>query len=372
MSVYLTLGKNGQGDLINITTQKSGLTELTCPFCECSLIAVRGKQKAHHFRHNGETCNESLTEVPAIEGWHHFHLNYPLEDVHALRQHYQPNSKNPLYIHDGPRYHWNNIGLLTVSDWTQHYELSEVGQIIVGHLSLSKFATWMRNTLQTRYIELKDDVNYHRKHKTWLYIEASRQQILLTSTLYLFEFITEQGDRIFKVGRTERDLNIRLTETLQDVQNALQQSVTGRILRYVPNAGYIEQFIFHKYQRFFFPLNQHKEYLALDNQAEKRLKTEFTKLANSAIPFNKNELFITTGRWKYEEKRIEAVKRGIKLTIENDGKFGRPKGSTLGTEKFLAKHQDVVNALQEGMSLNQTAEFTGKSRSTVKRVKAIL
>ena len=152
MSVYLTLGKNAHGDLIHITTQHSGLTELVCPFCDCSLIAVRGKQKAHHFRHNGDTCNES----PQIEGWHHFYLNYPLELFQKLRKIYKPEGKNPLYASIGGDVY--DHGLVIQNEWTQHFEFSEVRQIIIGHLSLIKFSHWMRKTLAMRYTAFKSDV----------------------------------------------------------------------------------------------------------------------------------------------------------------------------------------------------------------------
>ncbi|MDC5711139.1 helix-turn-helix domain-containing protein [Vibrio europaeus] len=36
------------------------------------------------------------------------------------------------------------------------------------------------------------------------------------------------------------------------------------------------------------------------------------------------------------------------------------------------KHSDIVTCLERGHSINQTVEFTGKGRSTVKRVKAAM
>ncbi|MHA7590270.1 hypothetical protein [Vibrio harveyi] len=104
----------------------------------------------------------------------------------------------------------------------------------------------------------------------------------------------------------------------------------------------------------------------------KQLKAEFTKLTNNLAPLNKAERFIVTGRWKYEEKRLAASKRGIELTQHERGKFGRPKGSTVSTNDFLVKHSDIVTSLERGCSINQNAEFTGKGRSTVKRVKAAM
>lgn len=104
----------------------------------------------------------------------------------------------------------------------------------------------------------------------------------------------------------------------------------------------------------------------------KRLKAEFTKLSNNLESFNKDERFIVSGRWRYEEKRLVASKRGIELTQRENGKFGRPKGSTVSIDDFLMKHSDIVTSLERGLSINQTAEITGKGRSTVKRVKAAI
>lgn len=71
-----------------------------------------------------------------------------------------------------------------------------------------------------------------------------------------------------------------------------------------------------------------------------------TKLTNNLEPFNKVERFIVSGRWKYEEKRLAASKRGIELTQRESGKFGRPKGTTVSTDDFLVKHSDIVTSLE--------------------------
>ncbi|HFQ5066053.1 TPA: hypothetical protein ACGUVR_004652 [Vibrio vulnificus] len=92
----------------------------------------------------------------------------------------------------------------------------------------------------------------------------------------------------------------------------------------------------------------------------------------SGSTFLQAERFIVTGRWKYEEKRLAASKRGIEITQRESGKFGRPKGTTVSTDDYLVKHSDIVTSLERDRSINQTAEFTAKGRSTVKRVKAAM
>lgn len=60
----------------------------------------------------------------------------------------------------------------------------------------------------------------------------------------------------------------------------------------------------------------------------------------------------------------EARRKGVTL--------GRPKGSTLETEDFLAKHRDLVKLLRAGQSIRNAAKIAGKGVSTVQRVKAAL
>lgn len=143
-------------------------------------------------------------------------------------------------------------------------------------------------------------------------------------------------------------------------------------MRQFRNCGHVEKYIFHRDYNQLANIGYHTEYLVLDAKSLKRLKVEFTTLTNNSEPFNKAERFIVTGRWKYEAKRLAASKRGIELTQCEGAKFGRPKGSTVSTDDFLIKHSDIVTSLEHGRSINQTAQFTGKGRSTVKRVKAAM
>ncbi|BCL74205.1 conserved hypothetical protein [Vibrio nigripulchritudo FTn2] len=377
MSVYLSLGKDTQGNFHHIDLQKSGRGKLTCPFCACPLIAVKGKTKAAHFRHDGETCRESLNEIPQIPAWHHFHLNYPIEIVDALKKGYQADSKSPNVFQD-----WKSeylfpraaeAELFKRDEWTDNLIFTDTARTILGSLPLLGFSQWMRNSLQMRVHTLREAIEQGIKHRAWLEIEAHRQQAILNATLYLFEYQLEDRTVIHKVGRTSRAPEQRLKETVHDIERATGKKVVkSTVLRKVSNSGHVEKYVFHRYNNQLANIGTHTEYLVLDDKSLKRLKAEFTKLTNNLEPFNKNERFIVTGRWKYEEKRLAASKRGIELTQRENGKFGRPKGSTMSSNDLLRKHSDIVISLERGLSINQTAEFTGKGRSTVKRVKAAM
>lgn len=378
MKVYLSYGMDCNGDLVHVADTNTGKCSLVCPFCNCPLIAVRGAIKAAHFRHAGETCNESLNEISPIPAWHHFHLDYPLEVVSLLREGYKPNSKYPNVFWSG------TAGLIQIPMvlreelleedlWSDNLLFTTTSRVMVGSLTLQGFSIWMREKLQERIRLLKDQVTNGIQHRVKLQVEAHRQQAILSATLYFFEYELEDGSVYHKVGRTRRSPEQRLAETAFNLETATKKRVIkSKILRTANNSGHVEKYFFHRYHNYLADIKPHTEYLILDRNCSKKVKTEFTRMANNLTPFCKEERFIVTGRWKYEEKRLAASKRGIELTIKEKGKFGRPKGSTLSDDAILEKHADIVSRLTSGDSINQAAEATSKGRSTVKRVKKVL
>ncbi|HIF9266885.1 TPA: hypothetical protein ACX6Q4_002549 [Photobacterium damselae] len=186
----------------------------------------------------------------------------------------------------------------------------------------------------------------------------------------MFEYQLENNSVIHKLGRTSRSTEQRLKETTFDLEKATGKTVVkSAVLREVASSGHVEKYVFHRYSNQLANIGLHTEYLVIDGKSLKRLKVEFTTLSNNLESFNKDERFIVTGRWRYEEKHLAASKRGIEFTQREKGKFGRPKGSTVSIDDFLMKHSDIVTRLERGLSINQTAEIMGKGCSTVKRVK---
>ncbi|MEJ3625897.1 hypothetical protein WFH56_21880 [Vibrio vulnificus] len=94
-----------------------------------------------------------MNEIPQIPAWHHFHLNYPLEIIDALKDGYQADSKSPNVFQ-----HWNSglhrftrtaqQELFNRDDWTDNLIFTDTARTILGSLSLLGFSQWMRNTLQ--------------------------------------------------------------------------------------------------------------------------------------------------------------------------------------------------------------------------------
>jgi len=68
----------------------------------------------------------------------------------------------------------------------------------------------------------------------------------------------------------------------------------------------------------------------------------------------------------------ERIKSGLAEARRKGVKLGRPKGMNLEPGIFLRKHNDILRQLRAGQSLRNIAKITGKSVSTVQRVKLAL
>lgn len=72
------------------------------------------------------------------------------------------------------------------------------------------------------------------------------------------------------------------------------------------------------------------------------------------------------------ETLVDRINSGLAKARRAGVKLGRPTGTTLPTADFLTAHRDIVKQLRAGQSVRNTAKITGKSNSTVQRVKAAM
>lgn len=63
---------------------------------------------------------------------------------------------------------------------------------------------------------------------------------------------------------------------------------------------------------------------------------------------------------------------GRRVYIENGGKLGRPKGSVKTTEQKLEEGKDIIGYLKRGYTIRDTARLSGKSVSSVQRIKKLV
>ena len=176
------------------------------------------------------------------------------------------------------------------------------------------------------------------------------------------------------MGRTRREVNVRLAEVMSEMKAHFNQDISTKVLRLIPYGGYLEQYVLYRYRLSKREIGKHQEYLSLDASALKQLKAAFTRVANDLAPFDKDERFIATGRWRYEPKRLDAVRKGIRQTIQSGSSFGRPKGTIkVGGEEWRKQYQYVIDLLEAGnLTQEKIARLTLNSTSTVKRVKKVI
>jgi DNA invertase Pin-like site-specific DNA recombinase len=63
---------------------------------------------------------------------------------------------------------------------------------------------------------------------------------------------------------------------------------------------------------------------------------------------------------------------GRRVYIENGGKLGRPKGSIKTTEQKLEEGKNIIGYLKRGYTIRDTARLSGKSVSSVQRIKKLV
>jgi hypothetical protein len=60
------------------------------------------------------------------------------------------------------------------------------------------------------------------------------------------------------------------------------------------------------------------------------------------------------------------------LGIENGGKLGRPQGSVKTIDQKIEEYKDVITLLRKKYTIRDTAKLSGKSISSVQRVKKLV
>ena len=63
---------------------------------------------------------------------------------------------------------------------------------------------------------------------------------------------------------------------------------------------------------------------------------------------------------------------GRRVYIENGGKLGRPKGSIKTTEQKMEEYKDVITLLRKNYTMRDVAKLSGKSISSVQRIKKLV
>lgn len=63
---------------------------------------------------------------------------------------------------------------------------------------------------------------------------------------------------------------------------------------------------------------------------------------------------------------------GRRVYVENGGKLGRPQGSVKTIDQKIEEYKDVITLLRKNYTIRDTAKLSGKSVSSVQRVKKLV
>ncbi|WP_110516893.1 competence protein CoiA family protein [Herpetosiphon llansteffanensis] len=212
--MWLNYGVSDERGLVHISDTPRGRSDLHCPYCHTILIAKKGHVLAHHFAHDGPTCNPAnrTTELPILPFFHSFTLHLTPKLLGQLQA-----------FKDGRRSatHWlQQEHLIRYNEFTQRHELTKLGQIPFGMLSVNLFS----QVHDARLADRHDQLDWWL-HKAWkegnpvaradaetdLMLYRAQWQRVLQCALYVVAIQTET-DQFYKVGMTSRPIEERILE----------------------------------------------------------------------------------------------------------------------------------------------------------------
>lgn len=407
--MFLEYGVDTNGTLVHISQSPQGRVSLNCPYCGRSLIARKGQQLEHHFAHDGETCRDASRDFAA--------LDLPLYDRFHL--HLSPRTWEALQRFHNDSYFAGDTRLLLDAElltdrFTQGkpYVLTTEGKVPFGEASAPSFSAMQDRMVEGRHDRLTLTVenayfgrhiesgiwNYYPRKMHWTML-PNREMVSLVLTdlniyrqqvyrayskdLYLLHIIHSTGD-LHKIGVTTRDIDTRIEEVRRDLRGDFDvRSI--EVIRLLKWRGAVERYLHHRYHRHRVPVGTHLEYFNFDKQQRRNILSEYTKLGDYE-PTRTGLISILQGELSPVEQSIikhrelvdkaheealysDTVRVGMIRAKEKGHHVGRPSDDRA---KTLAKFSTVVDALQQGMGIRQTAAATGVAINTVRKVKKLL
>lgn len=212
------------------------------------------------------------------------------------------------------------------------------------------------------------------------------KRILINHLYYLK--IQADGQTFYKIGMTRRAIEERVSEVEADLRSHFQ-SVSIEVLGTWKHRGNVELYFKYRYNEFNRRIGDFTEYFQFDDPADaKKVLSDLRRMKPKEL--SQEEIEILNDEPSEIEKQVEAVRRdfleyekvkmrsqaiqtGMKRAAQWGQHIGRPKG-TESEEAFLAKpsSQEVIKALDEGLSLRKAADRTGVAINTIRKVKALI
>ncbi len=307
MWLEYALGKDES--LVSIDDVKRGRNNYYCPYCQGELVAKKGKIKAHHFAHIGETCNPVKNKTVNLPLFWGFDLILSRDKLNYLKQ-LESNSFEPKIYY---KYSLKGIpdkrcsflkekGIIDNIS-SNKYELTNLGKVILKKLSLLQFSEVQELLCQKKLEELKSwilgianllehDIKY-KKTKNYLnssieskeYLDSSikRKEKLLQETIvdlkiYCAQYrkvlisnlyflrITTHNETFYKIGVTSRDIEERIKKISSDLSK-LFNDLSVVLLGIWQHRSNVEHYFKYRYENFKYPLGSLTEYFKFSDPA---------------------------------------------------------------------------------------------------------
>lgn len=363
------------------------------PYCAGELTAKKGQRLGHHFAHSQETCrevNRDGREIPHLPLYDKFNIWLTGRELQQLKnlwnrygtqaQGIDKNEVPSVFIREK---------LLELDRYKGGYQFTKLGKIPVGALSLNLFNQVQEpialerlekyeNKTQEAY--LKNLPNLNQYLRDLQIYRADLHKILSNSLYYLKIDIDNQSQNLYKIGVTQRDIELRITEIKQELKKHFE-SVSIKVLGIWEHRGNVGKYFKYRYAKFNFPIAKLTEYYAFTEQEAKAVLSDLRRMKPKILSLIEADILARKPsgveqlikEQEQTHKRSQAIKTGMERAKNWGQQVGRPP-VTESTEEFLAKpsSQRVIAALEQGLSLRKAAEQAGVAINTVRKVKALM
>ena len=392
--MWLEYALDKDNNLVSVHDVKRGRSKIRCPYCQGELTAKKGKVKAHHFAHLNDTCNRvKSTDYKGLALYDRFDLGIKPKVLKSLLDIWEKRKTNNPFITEHYRY-LESLEIVTYNEFKGRwggYELTKLGKLVVGGLSLMLFNQVQEQRILEQLSELEQDL---LAQKDFLGIcnqpfyetsvKAEKQTLkdaitdyqiyllqykrILANSLYFLE-IKADGELYHKIGITTRAIEQRIEEIKRELAKYFD-SVSIKGLGVWQHRGNVEYYFKYRYRRFNHRIGSFTEYFKFDDLKPvlrdlKRMKPK--KLSNREQEILDNKPFDKVLLSLY-------IRHGMQKSKEESIHIGRPKGETESTKKFLSKpkNKEIATVLKKGLSLRQAAKESDSSINTVRKVKEAL
>ncbi|MDJ0599555.1 MAG: GIY-YIG nuclease family protein [Crocosphaera sp.] len=391
--MWLEYGLDPEQNLISISEVSRGKTTLKCPYCQGELIAKKGKVKAHHFAHAGETCNQvqgKEFDSVSLPFYDRFDLGLKPRYLKAMLENYEKGYRsipNASYL--------SNYGITEYNEYAANgrgaWQYTKLGKMVLGDLSMMLFNQIQEpkiiaklNSIEQSILEKKDFIATQSTNP--LFKEAIprvKQEIqdtiidyqiyllkyryILSNSLYFLE-IKADGEIYHKIGVTTRNLDQRIPEIKRDLAQHFS-SVSIKGLGFWEHRGNVEYYFKYRYRKYNHRIGSLTEYFNFDDV--KRVLRDLRRMKPKNLSKGEQEILDNKPLDKYLLSLY--IRHGMEKTKSFGFHVGRPN-ITESTEQFLAKpkNQAIATVLKKGYSIRRTAKELGVAINTVRKVKASL